>query len=54
MQSNDQFQKDRITCRVEKYNGQKKNMGGSAFNIISMNYDNNSQGNMLKQIDNDA
>ena len=54
MQSNDQFQKDRITCRVEKYNGQKKNMGGSAFNIISMGYDNNPQGNILKQIDNDA
>ena len=29
-------------------------MGGSAFNIISLNYDTNPSGNMLKQIDNDA
>ena len=29
-------------------------MGGSAFNIVTLNYDNNPNGNMLKQIDNDA
>ena len=54
MNKEEQFQKDRIVCRRDHYNGAKKNMGGSAFNIISLNYDNNSSGNMLKQIDNDA
>ena len=54
MNVEEQFQKDRIICRRDNYNGAKKNMGGSAFNILTLNYDNNPSGNMLKQIDNDA
>ena len=48
MNVEEQFQKDRIICRRDNYNGAKKNLGGSAFNIITLNYDENPSGNMLK------
>ena len=54
MDAHQQFQADRITVRRDHYNASKKNKGGSAFNIVSLNYDNNKDGNMLKQIDGDA
>ena len=36
------------------YQAGKKNKGGAAFNIISLNYDKNRDGNRLAIIDNDA
>ena len=48
------FQEDRITCRRDVYNASKKNQGGAAFNIVTLDYDKNPAGNKLCNIDNDA
>ena len=36
------------------YQAGKKNKGGAAFNIVTLNYDANNDGNKLAQLDNDA
>ena len=48
------FQEDRITVRRDVYNASKKNKGGAAFNIVSLDYDKNTAGQKLCNIDNDA
>ena len=40
MQGHEKFQHDRINVRRDQYNAGKKNKGGAAFNIITLNYDN--------------
>lgn len=54
MDTNLQFQENRITVRADLYQAGKKNKGGSAFNIVNLDYDNNKDGQKLKVIDNDA
>ena len=54
MDSHYQFQNDRILVRRDLYQAGKKNKGGSSFNIVNLNYDNNHEGQRLKEIDNDA
>jgi len=54
MDAHEKFQEDRIITRRDMYQCGKKNKGGAAFNIISLNYDNNCDGKQLKRIDNDA
>lgn len=36
------------------YQAAKKNMGGSAYNIVNLDYDKNPEGTKLRQIDTDA
>lgn len=38
----------------DKYNTGRKNKGGSAYNILSLQYDTNEEGNYLKLRDEDA
>jgi hypothetical protein len=38
------FQEDRITVRRDLYQAGKKNKGGSAFNIVTLDYDTNKDG----------
>jgi hypothetical protein len=38
----------------DKYLTGRKNKGGSAYNILSLTYDNNPEGEYLKQRDEDA
>ena len=54
MEAHEKFQHDRINVRRDMYQAGKKNKGGSAFNIVTLNYDNNPDGKRLKQVDNDA
>ena len=44
MDAHEKFQQDRIEVRRDFYNASKKNKGGSAFNIVTLNYDNNKDG----------
>ena len=44
----------RIEAKKELYQAGKKNLGGAAFNIVSLNYDNNKDGTILQNLDNDA
>ena len=54
MDAHQKFQEDRIVVRRDLYQAGKKNKGGSAFNIVSLNYDTNKDGDTLKRIDGDA
>ena len=54
MDAHQKFQEDRITVRRDVYQAGKKNKGGSAFNIVSLGYDRNNDGQKLQMIDNDA
>ena len=54
MDAHQKFLEDRITVRRDQYQAGKKNKGGSAFNIVTLNYDNNRDGQRLKEIDGDA
>ena len=54
MDAHEKFQHDRITVRRDLYQAGKKNKGGSAFNIVTLDYDKNKDGNKLREIDNDA
>ena len=40
MERQEKFQNDRINVRRDLYQAGKKNKGGAAFNIITLNYDN--------------
>ncbi|CDW76583.1 UNKNOWN [Stylonychia lemnae] len=50
----EQFQENRIKVKAEVYQAAKKNMGGSAYNIINLDYDRNKEGIKLQQVDHDA
>ena len=54
MDAHQKFQEDRIIVRRDLYQAGKKNKGGSAFNIVTLNYDTNKDGETLKRIDGDA
>ena len=54
MDNRDQFDQERIKVRAEVYQAGKKNKGGAAYNIVSMDYEANKDGQKLKQIDEDA
>ena len=44
----------RIETKKEFYKCGNKNQGGAAFNIVSLNYENNREGQALSRVDNDA
>lgn len=44
-------QENRLKVRAEVYQAGKKNMGGAAYNIVNLDYDNNKEGEKLKQLD---
>ena len=39
---------------MDHFNAGKKNQGGAAYNLISMEYEQNNRGNQLQQQDDDA
>jgi hypothetical protein len=54
MDTHNQFQENRLTIRAEVYQAGKKNKGGSAYNIVNLDYDTNKDGQKLRVVDNDA
>lgn len=54
MEKEDSKQVERINVRVEKYQAGKKNKGGAAYNLMSLEYDQNNEGTKLKIFDDDA
>lgn len=44
----------RLQYRTEVYQAGKKNKGGAAYNIVSLNYETNKDGEKLRQVDDDA
>ena len=47
MDAHQKFQEDRIVVRRDLYQAGKKNKGGSAFNIVSLDYEKNQDGHRL-------
>ena len=43
-----------MQVKADVFGAAKKNKGGSAYNIISLNYENDKDGARLKQVDEDA
>ena len=54
MNSHDEFQNQRIATKKEHFQLGKKNEGGAAFDIVSLNYQKNNDGQKLATLDNDA
>ena len=54
IESYHKLQEDRIGVRRDVYQAGKKNQGGAAFNIISLDYLKSKEGSRLEQVDNDA
>ena len=54
MEKDEKFKNDRIEVRRDYYKAGKKNKGGSAFNIITLDYENSKDGTALKAVDGDA
>ncbi len=54
MEHEEKKQETRIQVKAEVYGAAKKNKGGAAYNIIDLNYQNDKDGNKLKQVDDDA
>ena len=54
MEQDRKYQEDRINVRRDVYQAGKKNFGGSAFNIITLDYEHSNDGQKLALIDNDA
>ncbi len=54
MEHEEKKQNERLTVKAEVYGAAKKNKGGSAYNIISLNYQEDKDGHKLMQVDQDA
>lgn len=54
MEHEEKKQNERLTVKAEVYGAAKKNKGGSAYNIISLNYQEDKDGQKLMQVDQDA
>jgi hypothetical protein len=54
MNIHEKFQETRINAKKDFFNCGKKNAGGAAFNIVSLNYDKSKDGDTLANLDNDA
>lgn len=54
MEVKEQFEKDRIQVKADVYQTGKKNKGGAAYNIVSLDYETNKDGDKLRTVDNDA
>lgn len=54
MDQEEDREKNRLEYMNEHYLTGKKNKGGAAYNVISLDYDNSNEGNMLKKRDDDA
>ena len=54
MEHEEKKQEERIIVKAEVYGAAKKNKGGSAYNIIDLNYMQDKDGKKLQQIDDDA
>ena len=54
MDEESQRQSQRMNSMNEKYLTGNKNKGGSAYNILSLQYENSPDGEYLKDRDNDA
>jgi len=54
MEHEEKKQDARLQTKAEVYGAAKKNKGGAAYNIISLNYENDRDGIKLKNIDQDA
>ena len=44
----------RLTARIDLYQAGKKNKGGSAYNIMNLDYDQSNDGVKLRRFDDDA
>ena len=47
------MQDERIETKKNLYKAGSKNQGGAAFNIVTLDYDNNKDGRTLATLDND-
>ena len=54
MESYDAQQQNVITAKRDYFNAGKKNQGGSAYNLINLDYDQNDGGKKLAQVEDDA
>ena len=54
MEHEEKKQEVRIQVKAEVFGAAKKNKGGSAYNIIDLNYQNDKDGVKLMQVDTDA
>lgn len=54
MEHEEKKQNERLQVKAEVYGAAKKNKGGSAYNIISLNYQEDKDGQRLMQVDHDA
>jgi hypothetical protein len=54
MEHEEKKQQERLHIKAEVYGAAKKNKGGAAYNIISLNYQGDKDGERLKKIDEDA
>ena len=51
MEAEEKREAARLQVKAEVYGAAKKNKGGSAYDIISLNYQNDKDGSRLMQID---
>jgi hypothetical protein len=54
MEHEEKKQNERLVVKAEVYGAAKKNKGGAAYNIISLNYQEDKDGKRLMQVDGDA
>lgn len=54
MEKTQNLDHQRIQTLTEKYNTGKKNKGGAAFNVITLDYEGGNDGKYLKQRDDEA
>lgn len=54
MEHEEKKQHERLHIKAEVYGAAKKNKGGAAYNIISLNYQGDKDGERLKKVDEDA
>ena len=48
MDKKENFEDERIKVRKEKYQAGKKNLGGTAYNIVNLGYEASTQGKKLE------
>ena len=54
MESYEAKQKEIVAAKRDYFNAGKKNQGGAAYNLISLNYDPTEQGKKLESVETDA
>lgn len=54
MEAEEKKDAQRLYTKAEVFGASKKNKGGAAYDIISLNYQNDKDGSKLKQLDEDS